>query len=815
MKIRLIGFILLFVGLYVAAETTNDSVFVFEEYQPYESATTASVNSKSAETSLSSDVYGNFDVNYVETPTLEVLSSMRKAVELWSERLPIIADIVIQVEFAEKGVDAPLYTVTVAKKTFSGYSYPQALYKQLVANNGPQLDLSVYDMKIVFNTSINWDYNYNSSTLSDGKIDFTTSALRAIARGLGFGADLKMSRNLVSFNSSSTYPFNAIVVNDSGEILSDQPIRTTQIYNYVHSPGYVNVFENESHKNEYKLYTPEEFDKNLTFCYYDSVSAQNDEERIMMINGLKGKVYYIGDKIIDALNEIGWKDVPQLNIMCDKLPSTGIIAHNTTTIYSFYTTDKNLSNYNWSYSIPQDNGDYRVVASSTDSVFSFSLPGSYLNSDKRSSSNMIKGRVRLNAIQNDTINAIADKVMYVMYKPAKPLLIIDTIHTDEYSYDLHAKFYSQGATGYYVVTNYLDYGDAYGRYVNTAGVNSVIETYMYKGENISISVTGFNGNGNSEEASETVFATIDNYSSYSITDVPVIEYGTPAVIHSEMSGPLTDCNWEIRVYYNDGVTYELFPKNTTFETGSVDSLNIDLQQIVDDYGLPEKKKSGFFKQDENSFTIANVILTATDNNGETIHKTIPVKINMIPKKPQLEIIQKTYDVDSTGEGWCDMVITLRQTPDSPPASGAIIYRYDGGIEIIDLTIEEATNYSTWLSKCAGEDPGYMEYSFMNDFAIGESDCYYPFDEENMTILAQSSTIKPNEIIYDRIAEAICIKGESSNIKSAKIYNVMGGMYNPIFITPNKIDTSYLPNGIYIIELKDITNQSIIKRFFKY
>lgn len=667
-------------------------------------------------------------------------------------------------------------------------------------------------MRIVFNSAIDWDFNHNSQYLPENKVDFTTTALRAIARGLGFGSEIKMSRNFVSFNSSSTYPFNALIVNNEGEFLIDQPIRSTKIYNFVHSPAYINIFSNESSKNDYKLYAPPAFDKNLTFCYYDSIAAVNDNERIIMTNGLKGKVYYIGDKIIDALNEIGWEMVPQLDIKCDNIPSNGIITHNTSTDFAFYSTEKDITSYNWTYAIPQDNGDYRVIASGNDSVFNFSLPDKYLDSDKRSSSNLIKGRVRLNAIKNNSINAIADKAIYVRYKPAKPLLLIDTIHTDEYSYDLRAKFFSQGATGYYLVTNYLDYGDAYGRYIYNAGVDSIVETYLYKGENISFSVTAFNGNGNSDTATKTIYATIENRSSQN--ELPVIEYASPFVVHAGINESLKDCKWEIRVYHNNSDDYVLFPKNTTFTTGDADSLVVDLKRFVETYGTPDSKRGYLFRHDSNYLTFADIILSATNTEGESVTKKIPVKLNMIPKKPVLEIKQIVYDLDEAKlEGFCDLVISLKEDSLSPPADYLCIFRFDGGIESIDLSLEEASDYSTWFTKSLDDGPGYMEYYFNNGFAQGTKGEFHPFDDE---VMSGVKRIKPAELdaIYNPSTKCIELRGEYSDFKSFSIYSSLGISYRKTPVKSNLIDVSNLPSGIYIMEITDKFNNKTIIRFLK-
>lgn len=85
-------------------------------------------------------------------------------------------------------------------------------------------------------------------------------------------------------------------------------------------------------------------------------------------------------------------------------------------------------------------------------------------------------------------------------KPSKPTLEVDTIHTENYGYDLHATFNSQGATSYYVTIEYPDYGDAYGKYVNQSGEVSITESNLYVGDNVKFSVAGVNGHGNSESA---------------------------------------------------------------------------------------------------------------------------------------------------------------------------------------------------------------------------------------------------------------------------------------------------------------------------
>lgn len=400
---------------------------------------------------LKSSTYGNFNVELEGfTPTQAMV--FEEALNLWEEKLFVSTPIKIKAQMG--GVTGSnAFTILVGNhpidplNSLSSEFFPAALMRQW---NPEFAGKSSPDFTIKFNGDLEkWDFRSDADPLlPEGKNDFKTAALRAIAKGLGFTSLL--SGNNTVMNKSKTYPAtqctNNHTRNSAGVILSTLPNKSPELLSFVRSND---VFWDRRDYNNYKLYTPSSFDRTVTLEYFDP-EGDYDEEKALLYPECSGRIYHIGSKITDVLQDIGWSlSRLDLKIETTDIDESGIIPYDKNRIFNFSASSiLDISSYSWSFEIKKS-GMYASYSSGSASTFSFSLPSSIDETFDRTASGQLIGRVKLQAVSTSGIKEEAFFNVYVNYTPPQPTVkILELIPVDPYTYKMVLEFGAKGASSY-------------------------------------------------------------------------------------------------------------------------------------------------------------------------------------------------------------------------------------------------------------------------------------------------------------------------------------------------------------------------------
>ena len=344
-----------------------------------------------------------FNVVYSGTDEA-ALSALNKALQLWSEKIFFTGEITIKLQpDASLSADVAFNTVvTYATKSDSSDKvfYPTALLRQ------QGLYFSGSDISIRYNSDMSlWSFDENSSS---GKYDFTTAMLRALAKGFGFGTGLNGADGNIGFRFPQGYSmaYDKFVVDAFGHRLSEQEPHSDELSSFVKNPAYFNI----NNKDDYRLFTPQVFDRNVSLCYFDDTVY--DEEKALMYPECAAQFLYIGDKVVDVLSALGWLKNPDAEIVSGSVPESGVVDYRQGLILSFACNmSDEVSEYSWVYEVRTDGGGYYEVSASSSPEFSFQLPEYYDIVSNGDVDGNIESRVRLNAVVGDVAKELLFPVL--------------------------------------------------------------------------------------------------------------------------------------------------------------------------------------------------------------------------------------------------------------------------------------------------------------------------------------------------------------------------------------------------------------------
>lgn len=451
---------------------------------------------------LSNEIYGKFYVEF-EGFTEEQKFSFEIATKLWEEAIPIPNPIYIKATFNGSGTNAYTATASISRNIFEDPSsitnYPMSLLSQKTDfyNDPITGKRDKPDTTINFNRNTElWDFCTDpSQSLEDGKCDFVTEALRAIAKGLGFGSSLIEREGRIGFKVAppSLYIFDKNIRNTTGTILSSLQMYSPEINAFVKEDAYWN----RNNYTGYQLYTPSIFTKNKTLCYFDP-TAINDNEKLLMSPECNGRIRHIGSKILDILQDIGWEKKDNFKIINNEIDESGIVNHQPGRILTFSSSaPTNIQNYSWTYSIPQKDGSYRTLSTGTSETFSIQLSDNYLFTDERTSSGAVKGRIHLTVTTTDNKTHNADYALFIQYSPSKPTLkIIEMIPAENYGCNLKIGFSSFGAESYTVEIIDEDTYSVWENPINQQGYATYTINDLFIDVNYTITITAISSRGN-------------------------------------------------------------------------------------------------------------------------------------------------------------------------------------------------------------------------------------------------------------------------------------------------------------------------------
>lgn len=529
----LLVFFSIFLCIVQAQETLE-----FEDLFPEISVPQKCVAAQPDNIRLKNDVFGKFYVEYVGFND-EQKFAFQYALKLWEEAIPFSKPIYIKVTFNASGSNAYTTSVGIRTNTFedpqSTVNYPMALNAQKtnIFDNEHQLR-SIPDMTINFNKNMDlWDFGTDPNIpLSEEKYDFVTEALRAIAKGLGFGSSSIREENQISFNvrPGTSYIFDSHIKDTSNTYLTSFSPYTSELNTFVKNP----LYWDRDNYTDYQLYTSENtFNKYATLTYF-SPSSFEDQEKLLMMPQCNGRVHHIGSKILDILEDIGWQRNEELKIYNNEIPESGIVEHQPGRILTFTCTPNPLiNNYKWSFDITQKDATFRNISTGTEAIFQIQLPSKYENTDDHISTGAIKGRIHIEAttINNKTLQA--DYALFINYYPQAPEIeVIDIISTGDYTCDIVLGFGAFGAEFYDIEVIDEDAFSIWDIPVHKSGYVTETLHGIYKSGNYTITVSASNGRGYTN--SEPLYFNTDNYPDHSTQKIDVKIQNKISVINMEI-----------------------------------------------------------------------------------------------------------------------------------------------------------------------------------------------------------------------------------------------------------------------------------------
>lgn len=637
---------------------------------------------------------------------------------------------------------------------------------------------------------------------STQKYDFTTEAIRSIAKGLGFGTALSGSEDRITYRfHDGKYVFDKNIRNNSGRLLTDFTSLSNELNDFTHNFGYWNY----TNYLDYKLYSPLTYNKNLTFCYFDSISSASDNEKILMSNGLLGKVHYIGTKVIDLLEDLGWNS-KTIKIKSDAIQDNDIVPNNPNITYSFYCTPStDILSYKWSFEIPQQNNSYRIISTGTNSSFSTSVPNSYFDNDVRTSSGIIKGRIRAILTMTDNKEMIVDYALSIPFKPAEPsFALLDTIPVSEYSNDLVVGFGSFGANYYIVNLEDVDYGVATNYIAPQGEYCSQTFPNIFVGENYLVTITAHNNYGESEpyvfELFDVFTNTLNKYHSDPSYDLLLNSDGMTINYLDRCLVPIFDksnyisASWKIDLFYDKkGVTNRVKYFSEATEGNSPYKFNF--KDIIANYGYPNSIIDGsqlsLWKHTEDNKTSAQIVFEGITIDNAIKRDTIDVLLNLSLAIPEFDIISFTHDKEYNMIAISFKGKSPENTP--PPILYSTTWRNEDGIVWIDKNPTESYSWDWWFTNSLEDRIDIHAY---NGFGFSLANSFYPLNQSSIEPIVKNSNIS----IYSNPASNFIRLSTHDTPYAGSIYNVFGQKICDINSELSSIDISAFPCGTYIIKI---------------
>ena len=305
---------------------------------------------------------GTIILEYLTPVADSIQVAIESAKMLWEAIIPAKAPIYILVEFCPLEDDIPMYTEVGIYAINSYKGCPGALAAQF--NNREFSGEEAADGLIVLNSDIEWNCSFSGKEATG--YNLPTMVLRGLARCYGFGSTIENNDlNPGGYHFYHDYPayFDSMLYHNDIS-LPDAMTDPDAVADFVTADNvYVRTFS-----QSYKIYNPKTFVNGLSLCYFDNQNS------LMSYSIGNGSVYLTIDECTaDVLRTMGWQ-IPQsgAEIICDDISDNGIGSSYKPHTFSLSESRGTISEYRWSFSLKDSNGDYTPVSQGTGD--SFSIP---------------------------------------------------------------------------------------------------------------------------------------------------------------------------------------------------------------------------------------------------------------------------------------------------------------------------------------------------------------------------------------------------------------------------------------------------------
>lgn len=423
--------------------------------------------------------------------TVEEEVALRYALEIWAHALPASASINVIADFnCSSTTLAYKASTTILTCDSTQISYPSSLYNYLFDAPSSEIDITIH-----FNSDKSiWHFNIDSSIpIPNGKYDFVTQALRAIGFGLGFGSSVSGTTIAQASRYDIPYIFDTFVRDGNNTRLSSLKSKSTDFRNFIKNNTYF-AFDNYS---DYQLHSPSTYKNYVTLKYF-ATEETPDQEKALMYPEVNGRCHTIGEKIIDILETIGWKE-KNLRIICHDIDETGIVPLDPSKEFIFSTYGLKINNTEWRFEILKNDMSTELIQYSTGNNFSISLPEDFSQNDYRTAEGYIKCLISASGTTDSGETKTASYSLFVEFRPSTPKMWLMNSQLINGRYQLTFGINAYGANRYNiteynpVISSMTDYD------IRQSGFATWINPYIIKGSYFSFTVRAFNDYGQSDE----------------------------------------------------------------------------------------------------------------------------------------------------------------------------------------------------------------------------------------------------------------------------------------------------------------------------
>lgn len=470
----------------------------------------------------------------------------------------------------------------------------------------------------------------------------------------------------------------------------------------------------------------------------------------------------------------------------------------------------------------------QAISTSTNSQFAFQAPSMYLEIDEKTSTGLIKGRVRVEANTTSGGNKIANYALSITCVPERPhIVILDTIAPQEYMRDIVIGFASFGASYYEVEFEDLDFGGIANQIVYQKDYNTKLLEGFYVGGNYLITVKARNEFGPSIADSLYLYNAFvestqlsPNLNTKKLRDNSIIEYLDNCEI--DVFSPNEQykyANWGIDLFFEENGKIERINYISNQKTENNSPYKFNFKDLLSTFGLPKfpneisKDNYYFWEANDKGYTLAEIRFEGITKDNRLIKNSINVLLKLAPSKPEFEIINFKYYPDPNSD-WESIDLRFRgiQPINTPPIFNQIYRWWLDGVGGVNATInpdDVITNNNETITTI---------HSLRSYNGFGISD-WTNFDPMEYYKTGSNEINKVDDIgisIYPNPAiDQITIKtNKSLESCNAIIYNMVGNEMKRLSINNVTIDISDLSNGTYILRIILANNQTQVLRFIK-
>lgn len=831
--------LLISVGLLLTSLTSTAEVLEFEGYFPTPTASTVAIGFERDFQMSKQKGASKFECSLTGF-SVEEEKAFNYVLSLWAEALNIQRPIKIYADF--NGANTVAYNVQTIFIPYKGIAYPSSLTKQWSMSLGDE----PCDMKISFcKDRTKWDFSIDaSSVLPDGKYDFVTQALRAIARGLGFGSSLSGSKeSTLSFmvNPPLKYVYDTKVMNLYDECLADMPIKSSWLKDFIHMDAYIDMGEKYE---EYQVYTPEIYRKNFT-CSYFNPDSDIDMEKVLMYPDVSGRIHYIGEKVKDVMYGIGW------NKDCFSIVTPDIDNSNTVCLdlkynpgYEFFICGAIPDRLTWEFSIPKKDGGNEIISKCSDNIFTVVLPPLNNTAYEMSKNGDVRAAVKATGTVNGKTETVSREFI-ISQRPPLPRAWITGCRFYDNQYFITFEFDSYGAVGYRIdIENNTTGHTMNGPYVSCrdSSLTKVeIGNFSNKCDYV-LHVIARNGYGESEEALFNLFNSGFSFATGPSIPIPLV-HGMPveSAIEDCESNPIAisidgvklSCDEIPIIEYSDRCEFSLSDKDFEEQDGEwrfvtrqlvngdikefvyansmSSSFEFSFEELKNTVGLP-KLHSGY-----SQWLFANQSeIQAVVRYG---HYERTVYFKLAPEPPIVTRAVRHYIENAEDDDYrLDLTLYWQPADYGMPATSFSYRTYDDEAVIrIPCTLSE-NPINTLIHN---DDNAYVEFFASNEYGSGKSS---PLKLSEMEIgepnrvptdLCDIINDKKWEISYDSDNVVLkCVSDEKFPVE-VSFFSISGVLLKNMVIDELQypiitIEWSDLPSGIYLMIVGNSDNKSIYK-----